>query len=232
MRRGKMPAKSPVLVVAAHPDDEVLGCGASIAKFAADGHAVYVAFLADGVGSRRSAKHQAEMKQRRKAAQVAAKVLGVKTLFFGDFPDNRMDSVDLLDVVQVVESLVAKHRPVKVFTHHVGDLNIDHRVTSQAVVTACRPQRGQSVRELLFFEVPSSTEWQTPGAASPFEPNWFVDVSATLPAKMKALKAYDAEMRAWPHPRSYQAVEHLARWRGAAIGVDAAEAFVVGRMIA
>lgn len=227
-----MTSKPAVLVVAAHPDDEVLGCGGAIAKFAAQGQGVHVALLADGVGSRRKGRIDAEVKQRRQAAKAAAKVLGATSVMFGDFPDNRMDGVDLLDVTQAVESLIVQYRPSVVLTHHAGDLNVDHRSISQAVVTACRPQPGHSVRTMLFFEVPSSSEWQVPGVGPAFAPNWFIDISGTLNAKLKALKAYDAEMRPWPHARSYQAVEHLARWRGASAGMAAAEAFVVGRMLA
>jgi LmbE family N-acetylglucosaminyl deacetylase len=137
----------------------------------------------------------------------------------------------LLDVIKPIEALIERHRPDTVVTHHGSDLNIDHRRVSQAVATACRPQRGHSVRRLLMFEVASSTEWQLPDAANPFAPNFFVDISMTLERKLSALQAYSAEMRAWPHPRSLQALEHLARWRGATIGVEAAEAFVLGRQI-
>jgi LmbE family N-acetylglucosaminyl deacetylase len=223
-----------VLILAAHPDDEVLGCGGTIAKLEREGAAVSVAFLADGVFSREGdeSARQNELDSRQAAAEKACRVLGAKAVFFGKFPDNRMDTVAMLDIVKVIESLVAEYRPDTVFTHHAGDLNVDHRRTHEAVVTACRPQRGHPVKTLLCFEVPSSTEWQLPGSAPAFAPNWFVDVSATLDRKLAALDAYAGELRAWPHPRSRQGVEHLARWRGATIGVDAGEAFVLGRQLA
>jgi LmbE family N-acetylglucosaminyl deacetylase len=223
-----------VLIVAAHPDDEVLGCGGTIAKLAQGGAAVHVAFLADGVFSREGDKstRQNELDARQGAAKKACQILGVKAVTFGKFSDNRMDSVVLLDVVRLVESLVAEYRPDTVFTHHAGDVNVDHRRAHEAVVTACRPQTGHPVKSLLCFEVPSSTEWQLPGSAPVFAPNWFVDVSATLERKLAALDAYAAELRAWPHPRSRRGVEHLARWRGATVGVDAAEAFLLGRQLA
>jgi LmbE family N-acetylglucosaminyl deacetylase len=110
-------------------------------------------------------------------------------------------------------------------------LNIDHRRVHQAVNTACRPQRGHPVRTVLAFEVPSSTEWQPPGRGSAFEPNWFVDISDTFSTKRAALEAYQEEMRPWPHPRSLEAVEHLARWRGSTVGYEAAEAFVLLRQL-
>lgn len=223
-----------IIIIAAHPDDEVLGCGGTIAKLADEGASIHVVFLADGVFSREGdqAKQQEELRIRRAAAQKACDILGVKSVTFGDFPDNRMDTIALLDIVTMVEKLIAEHRPDTIFTHHAGDVNIDHCRTHEAVVTACRPQRGHPVKTLLCFEVPSSTEWQLPGSAPIFAPNWFVDISDTLDRKLAALDAYAAELRAWPHPRSLQGVEHLAHWRGATVGVDAAEAFMLGRQLA
>jgi LmbE family N-acetylglucosaminyl deacetylase len=220
-----------ILIFAAHPDDEVLGCGGTIAKLSNQGATIHVAFLADGVYSRAgdSAACQTELAARRIAAQKACDILGVKSLSFGDFPDNRMDTLALLDIIKVVEGLIAEHRPDTILTHHAGDVNIDHRRTHEAVVTACRPQPGHPVKTLLSFEVPSSTEWQPPGSAPVFAPNWFVDISDTLERKLVALDVYAVELRAWPHPRSRQGVEHLAHWRGATVGVDAAEAFMLGR---
>ena len=223
-----------ILVVVAHPDDEVLGCGGTIAKLADQGATIYVAFMADGVFSRAGdqAKQQEEWRIRRAAAQKACDIMGVKSQSFADFPDNRMDTVALLDITKALEELLDEHRPDTVFTHHAGDVNIDHRRVNEAVVTACRPQNGHPVKTLLCFEVPSSTEWQLPGSAPIFAPNWFADISDTLDRKLAALDAYAAELRAWPHPRSRQGVEPLARWRGATVGVDAAEAFMLGRQLA
>jgi LmbE family N-acetylglucosaminyl deacetylase len=219
-----------ILVVAAHPDDEVLGCGASLARFASAGRATHVAFLADGVGARTSSE-AADSTTRKAAADSAAKILGVRSVEHFDLPDNRLDTVPLLEITKLVESLIAKHRPDIVMTHHAGDVNIDHRRAHQAVVTACRPQPSSCVRGIFSFEVPSSTEWQPPASAAPFAPNLFVDVSAFLAHKRRAMEAYAHEMRAWPHSRSYEAAEHLARWRGASVGCEAAEAFVVLRFI-
>lgn len=222
-----------VLVIAAHPDDEVLGCGATIARHVQLGDEVHVVILAEGATSRdeRRDRNQrmSDLSQLAEAAHRAKAILGVTSLTLHDFPDNRMDSVDLLDIVKTVESCMDNVNPDIVYTHHAGDMNIDHRCTHDAVITACRPHPQQSAYTLLFFEVPSSTEWQPPGSAQPFMPNWFVDISDTLAGKVKALQAYGSEMRHWPHSRSYEAVETLARWRGASVGVEAAEAFVVGR---
>lgn len=222
------------LVVAAHPDDEVLGCGGTIAKMASQGVLVNIAFLADGVSSRKSPQkdQQKELSDRRAAAKKACDILGAKSVFFGEFPDNKMDVPALLDIVRTVENLISEYQPDTLLTHHGGDVNIDHRRTHEAVVAACRPQGGHPVKKLLSFEVASSTEWQPPHSAPSFLPNYFVDISNTLDKKIAALEFYAKELRTWPHPRSRRGVEHLAHWRGSTIGVEAAEAFILSRQLA
>ncbi|ELS34322.1 MULTISPECIES: PIG-L deacetylase family protein [Pseudanabaena] len=222
-----------ILVVAAHPDDEVLGCGGAIAKHIQQGDKVHILILAEGVTSRKSERNrddfQAELSALEIVANKVSHLLGVSSLSMHDFPDNRMDSCELLDIVKFIEKSIEQYQPQIIYTHHSGDVNIDHRCIHQAVVTACRPIPNHPVHTLLFFEIPSSTEWQTPSSAVPFTPNWFVDISETLVLKLEALEAYESEMRSYPHPRSLEAVEYLARWRGATIGVKAAEAFMLGR---
>jgi len=221
-----------VLIVAAHPDDEALGCGGTIARHSAEGDRVEVAFLADGVTSRDSgADHTDEISRRRQAALAAAEILGVSEVHFGDLPDNRLDSVGILSLAQVVESLMRDAEPDVIYTHHAHDLNVDHRLVHEAVMTASRPLPGSRVSLILAFETASSTEWRSPQAAHPFAANWYVDITDTLAVKMLALKAYGEEMRLWPHPRSPEAVGHLAHWRGATVGRGAAEAFVLARHI-
>ena len=162
------------------------------------------------------------------AAYESKMVLGYKSQWILEYPDNEMDSVPLLDIVKSVEAFVQNIKPDIVYTHHAGDLNIDHRITHQAVMTACRPLPGSSVKTILCFEVPSSTEW-----GQGFEPNWFVDITEFefLGKKYDALDAYGSEMRDFPHPRSHKAVLNLGRWRGATVGVEMAEAFMVARAI-
>jgi LmbE family N-acetylglucosaminyl deacetylase len=224
-----------ILVVAAHPDDEVLGCGGAIARHVHDGDRVRVVVVGEGITSRAAGQagqtDEAELAQIRDAAIRANDVLGVSDLVLEGLPDNRLDSLDRLAVTQLIESHIQRWQPSIVYTHHVGDVNLDHQVVHHAVVTACRPQPGHPVDTLLFFEVASSTEWQPPGSGLPFQPNWYVDIADTLAVKLAALNVYGAEMRAWPHPRSLRAVEHLARWRGASAGVEAAEAFGLGRRV-
>ena len=221
------------LVVAAHPDDEVLGCGGTIAKMADEGWHVHVLILAEGVTSRsrKRLRKRSDLSALAKSAKAAATILGVQSVELQSFADNRMDGVELLDVVKVVEEKVAKVEPRRVLTHHGGDVNVDHQVVHEAVLAAVRPLPGSSIAELLFFEVPSSTEWRPGVSLPPFAPALFVDISGTFDRKLRALEAYASELRAFPHPRSLRAVEHLARWRGATAGVEAAEAFEVGRIL-
>ncbi len=221
-----------VLLIAAHPDDEVLGCGGTIAKHVKNEDDVHVIIMAEGLTSRDERRERenriTELSQLAQTAQEANRLLGVSSLTLHAFPDNRMDSVDLLDVVKLVETAIDMYQPDIVYTHHAGDVNIDHRIVHQAVVTACRPVPGHCVKTLLFFEVLSSTEWQKPGSAPAFLPNYFVDISMTMECKLQALEVYQSEMREWPHPRSIKAVEYLAGWRGATAGVKASEAFMLG----
>ena len=221
------------LVVAAHPDDEVLGCGGTIARHADAGDQVQVLIVAEGATSRQEQRNRLdagdELSALAQAAQQAGAILGAQGVELLDLPDNRLDSLDRLDLIKRIEQHIDRHQPQLVYVHHAGDVNVDHRRLHEAVVTACRPTPGQPVRRLLSFEVASSTEWQPPGSAPPFQPNWFVDISAQWPRKREALAAYASEMRPWPHARSLEALEHLARWRGAQVGVAAAEAFCLLR---
>lgn len=225
-----------IVVVAAHPDDEILGCGGTMARHARAGDAVHVLIMAEGITSRGQvrdvAKNQDDLHRLADTARDANRLLGATSVTLHGLPDNRLDSVDRLDVTKLVEAELARLRPTVVYTHHAGDLNIDHRVVHDAVVTACRPLPDSCVRTLAFFEVPSSTEWQPPASGPVFAPNWFVDIADTLAAKLEALRIYSGEMRAWPHPRSLEAAEYLARWRGASNGLRAAEAFMLGRHLA
>ena len=224
-----------VLVVAAHPDDEVLGCGGTIARHADAGDHVQVLIVAEGATSRQLQRDRDratdELSALAQAAQQAGAILGAQSVELLDLPDNRLDSLDRLDLIKQIEERIACHQPQVVYVHHAGDVNVDHRRLHEAVVTACRPTPGQPVRRLLSFEVPSSTEWQPPGSAPPFQPNWFVDISAQWPRKREALVAYASEMRPWPHARSLEALKHMASWRGAQVGVEAAEAFCLLRQL-
>lgn len=218
-----------ILVVAAHPDDEALGCGGTIVKHVKAGDIVHVIFMADGVGSRKNS-HPSEIQRRNQAQRVASRIMGISRQYSLGLPDNRMDSVPLLDVVQSLEPIIAELCPSIIYTHNYGDLNVDHRITCAAVMTACRPLPGSSVIEIFGFEVLSSTEWAVPNNP-PFEPNLFVDITENLPLKIKAIEAYAEEMREAPHSRCIDHVNALANHRGYSVGVCAAEAFEIYRML-
>lgn len=224
-----------VLVVAAHPDDEVLGCGGTIARHADAGDQVHVLIVAEGATSRQVQRDRDHLTEELSALTIAAQragtILGASDVDLLQLPDNRLDSLDRLDLIKRIEERIDRYKPQVVYVHHVGDVNVDHRRLHEAVITACRPTPGQSARRLLSFEVASSTEWQPPGSAPAFQPNWFVDISAHWKRKREALEVYASEMRAWPHARSIEALEHLARWRGAQVGVEAAEAFCLLRQL-
>ena len=218
-----------ILVVAAHPDDEVLGCAGTIAKHVASGDIVHVIFMTNGVSSRNESNHDAAM-DRKIAAQKSSDILGVKSIQYFDFPDNKMDEVPLLNIVKLIENVIHDLNPRVIYTHHIGDLNIDHQIVHRAVVTSCRPLPGFCVKEVYAFEVLSSTEWQTPGHMI-FSPNVFVDISKQIKIKQDALACYAKEMHKAPHGRSAENSIRLASLRGNSVGVNYAEAFVSIREI-
>ena len=227
-------SENSVLVIAAHPDDEILGCGGTIARHIKNGDKVAILIMADGITSRGKSSTYLlanELSERQQCANCANRILGVNNLTLLSYPDNRMDEAVLLDVVKDVEKKMDQLKPSIVYTHHYGDVNVDHAIVHNAVVVACRPQPDNNVKQLLFFEIPSSTEWRPPSSRPLFEPNWFIDISETLDLKLQAIATYGSELRNFPHPRSLAAIEHLARWRGASVGVLAAEAFELGRLI-
>jgi LmbE family N-acetylglucosaminyl deacetylase len=227
-------AASTVLVVAAHPDDEILGCGATAARLAQEGRDVYFAILGEGITSRHGTRDDADASQLSRLTQnarAAGHKVGVKEVLLHKLPDNRLDTVPLLEVVKLVEGLVEKLRPEVIYTHHGGDLNIDHGVIHRAVLTATRPVAGQPVREIYAFEVPSSTEWAFQRLEPVFRPNVFVDVSRTLEIKIAAMACYQTETREFPHPRSPEALRAIAARWGSVAGCAAAEAFELIRSI-
>ena len=221
-----------VLVVAAHPDDEVLGCGATMARMAAEGHEVHIAILAEGITSRYRRREEADpalLERLHAQSRKAAGILGAKDITLHGLADNRLDATPILDVVKIVESLIEKIVPERVYTHHGGDLNIDHCVVSRAVLTATRPVSGCPVKEVYFFEVPSSTDWAFQQFDSSFRANVFVDISQTLEAKVRAMACYEGESRAFPHPRSAEALRATGQRWGSVAGCAAAEAFQLVR---
>lgn len=222
-----MKVATKILVVAAHPDDEVFGCGGLLIRKSQEGSQIRVVFLGDGVSSRPGT--EGALQKREEEARKAARVLGVQELFFLRFPDNRLDTIPLLDLVRKVEEHLDDFKPQWVLTHYWGDLNVDHRKAHEAVMTACRPLPGSGVEKILCLEVPSSTEWSTGKASDIFCPNLFVSIETVLRQKLDALSAYTSELRPYPHPRSIEGVTAMARRWGTVAGCEAAEAFVVVR---
>ena len=212
-----------LLVVAPHGLDEVLGCGGTISNRATAGETAEILILfGDGTG-RDSA--------RREAAFEAAQVLGASRPRFGGFPENRGDTVPLLELVSAVERCVRDVSPESVFVSHGGNLNIDHQMANRATITALRPSPALTVRRLLSYEIASSTDWAPQGVGEPFRPASFVDISQSLEAKLRALEVYHDEVPPFPHARSAEAVRALATSRGAGVGLSAAEAFMLLREI-
>ena len=226
-----------ILVIVAHPDDEVLGMGGTILKHAKKGDKVTVAYLTTGITSRRSTnyktnsryettkKQQMEIRKQieelRKDAKKVCKFLRVKKTIFFDYPDNELDTISLLKIIKTVEELTKQTKPDRIYTSHFGDLNIDHRIVYESVLTAVRPTEIK-VKELLCFELLSSTEWSF---SYDFKPNYFIDIKDELKSKVKAMKFYKNEIRAYPHPRSIDSIKHSAGKWGTVSGFIAAEAF-------
>lgn len=213
----------PVLVVAPHALDEVLGCGGTMALHAHAGADVHILVLCgDGAG---------DDSKRRKAAAEAARLLGAHPPQFAGFPENRSDTVALAEVVATIERAVAKTGPSVVYVSHGGNLNIDHQTAFRATATALRPVPNNSVTEFYTYEIPSSTDWAPPGLGRAFQPTRFVEITSVLSLKRKALEFYSFDMRPEPHARSLAALDAIAQARGATVGVAAAEAFISLRSI-
>ncbi len=229
--------KKAILVVAAHPDDEVLGCGGTIALLKKQGYTAYTLILGEGKTSRpqyhakKSPNKISSLNDLKKEALKANTILGVKTVYFADLPDNKFDTVSLLSVAQIIEKYKEKLKPEIIFTHHFGDLNIDHQITYQAVLTATRPMAKECVKDIFSFEVPSSTEWNLGNRAKSFQPNVFFDISSTIAIKIKAMAAYHSELKNYPHPRSLQHIKELAKVNGTKVGLNYSENFHLIRSI-
>ena len=219
------------LIVVAHRDDEILGCGGTIAKLIEDKYKVYAISMTNGVSSRaRSSKK--EIKQRYKNSLKASKVIGFNWLnkISGDFPDNAMDSEPLLNIVKVIEKAKKITNPEIVITHYPEDLNIDHQIVSSATLTAFRPKTNQTCKKIISFEVPSSTDFAI-YKKNFFKPNYFVDIQKFWSKKKLGLDAYKDEMLKYPNSRSVKGLKNLAHYRGNQVGLNMAEAFQILRII-
>ena len=232
-----------ILVIAAHPDDEVLGMGGTIKKYTKAGNQVKIIIMATGIHARRSDKNknstqykvkktitdsmENQVKQLQKDAKKSAKILGVNDIEFKDFPDNEMDTVSSLKITKTIEEAISKFNPDTVYTHSPHDVNIDHKIIYNSTITATRPISSK-VKEVISFEIPSSTEWNFHQI---FSPNMFVDISNELQDKLDAMAAYKSELRDFPHPRSIKALESIASRWGSVSGFHFAEAFCLVRKL-
>ena len=223
-----MKNKNNIAVVVAHPDDEALGMAGTIIKHVDSKDNVFVIILSKGEDSKKDQKYK--NKNREKNAEKWCKFVGANLFSFYDFPDQRLDEVPELDIVQCLEKDFDKINPDIVYIHHLGDLNKDHRVSAKAVLVALRPM-GSKTPEIRSFETPSSTD-QAPNIANYlFSPNLYIEIDKYWDMKKKALKIYNKELGVFPHPRSLQSIEALAIKRGSESGLKKAEAFCVIRKI-
>ncbi|HEX9351472.1 MAG TPA: PIG-L deacetylase family protein [Gaiellaceae bacterium] len=216
------------LVFAAHPDDEVLGMGGTIALHALRDHAVRVVCVTDG-SSTQYPGDASRQEQKNQEALAAAAALGVSDYVHLDLPDMRLDTVPHVDLNSIVEEHVRDFGPEVVYTAH-PDVNRDHRALFDSVAVATRPTPGQPVRRLLTYAPTSSTEW-TPAGTNWFVPNWFVDITETLERKLEAFACFETEQRPYPHPRSARALKAHAEFFGASVGCEYAEPFVLVRSL-
>lgn len=222
-----------VLIVAAHPDDEILGVGGTIRKHVQAGDEVNVIILGEGLTSRTNKREDTEknnIDKLNESANKAMKLIGYKKLYLEKLPDNRFDSIDLVDIIKIIERHIFVLKPDIVYTHYCMDLNLDHRITFQAVITACRPIGDYSVKEIYAFETPSSTEWNFKNG-NVFNPNVFIDIKDTIDIKLDAMECYETEIRDYPHPRSLKALEIIAAKWGTVVGKEYVEAFELIRKI-
>jgi LmbE family N-acetylglucosaminyl deacetylase len=222
-----------VLVIAAHPDDEVYGMGGTIAKLSAEGNEVHVLIVTDGSTTqyKNSPKLKAIINKKKEEVKYANDVLGVTKVHFGELPDMRLDNTDHVEVNSVIENVIREVKPEVVYTHFYGDVNLDHQYVYKSTLVAIRPVPNQSVKELYCYRVPSSTEWAPQTVLDTFMPTVFVDISKYCLKKYEAIKLYETEIRNYPHPRSVEYVEKIDRATGLKCGIGTAEEFMLLRKI-
>src|SRR5437867_8575598 len=215
-----------ILVIATHPDDEVLGCGGVMARHAAQGDEVHVLIVTRGIPEMFSAE---QVEEEHREAQAAHKALGGAHVHFFDFPAPKLDTVPGYELADAIRKVIRGTGAQLVYLPHRGDIHNDHRAVYMATLVAARPINGSPVRRLLCYETLSETEWAPPSADEAFVPTVFVDITSHLEQKLEAMSCYRSQIQEWPHPRSLKGIEALARFRGSTVSVEAAEAFMLVR---
>lgn len=216
-----------ILIIAAHPDDEVLGCFGTVSRLIKEGYDAYTLILGEGKTSRNTSNEN-EIQSLKNEIIKANNSIGIKKVFIESFPDNRFDSVDLLDIIKVILKVKEEVNPDIIFTHFEHDLNIDHQITYKAVITATRPMQDETVSEIYSFEILSSTEWNYPLS---FSPDTYFDIHSTLDLKISAMKEYNSELCVYPHPRSLKGITLNAQYQGMRVGKKYVEAFKSIRVV-
>lgn len=211
-----------IMIIAAHPDDELLGCGGTVAKLIEEGYSAKTVILGRGMLAR-GKEHEKHLEKHMENSKNANKEIGIDEIEIYDFPDNSFDTIPLLEIIKVVEKEITHYQPDIIFTHHGNDLNIDHRKTFEAVMTACRPQPGVINPKIYTFFIPSSTDWIDGDSLNSFVPNTYIDIEKQIDKKIKALSYYDTEMKEYPHSRSLESLKIFSKYWGNRVGMNYVE---------
>jgi N-acetylglucosamine malate deacetylase 1 len=217
-----------ILVIAPHPDDEVLGCGGTIARHASANDEVYLCVVTEAYPPEWP---EDEIKKRKEEVFKVNRILGIRETHFLGFPTVKLDTIPQKELNDSIARVVDKVKPDVVYIPHRGDVNKDHRLVFDAAMVAVRPKQASTIKKVLSYETLSETEWGAPFAEDTFIPNVFVNISGTLSVKLKAMAEYKLELKQYPHPRSMEAISALAKLRGSSLGVEAAEAFMLIREV-
>ncbi|MEG0075285.1 MAG: PIG-L deacetylase family protein [Eubacterium sp.] len=219
-----------ILIIAAHPDDEVYGMGGTIAKLNRAGNEIYVLIVTEGCSTQYVGNKDIILKKQ-KEAQIAGEILGIKAVMFSNLPDMKLDTVSHVAVNQVIEDAIRKIKPAIVYTHHRGDVNKDHRIVYESTMVAVRPIYTQCVKKILCYAVPSSSEWNADLVETTFHPTVFEEIDPFYGLKQRAIESYGTEIRAFPHPRSLKYVDIFDRAMGLKVGLKRSEGFQLIREI-
>lgn len=222
---------SKILVIAPHADDEVLGCGATMAKYAAEGDEVFVWIATNASKGAPGLFRESDIEKIREEAQKAHQILGVKATFFSDFPAPALNAFPSFKISLHLSGLINKIRPNILYLPHPGDLHEDHQVIYRSALVAARPINNSPIRNILCYETLSETEWAPIQNNEPFKPNYYQSVNGYFAKKLEAMQEFKSQLKAFPHSRSLEALTALAKLRGATVGVHYAEAFEVERII-